>query len=380
MDPYLIPSVIPLILAAGILVELLRAERIMPRLIDIEPVTSGPRVSIVLAARDEAAAIDVAVTSMLSQYYDDLEVVAVDDRSHDGTAEILDRIARADPRLRVLHLREVPDGWLGKNHALQRGADMASGTLLLFTDADVVMEPDAVARAVALLGSGTLDHLAAAPHARVPGTLASGFVALFTLFFALYARPWRARDPRSRAHVGIGAFNPVRSEAYHAVNGHRPIALRPDDDMRLGRLLKTGRFRQDFVLATESLRVDWYGSLAGMVRGLEKNAFAAVDYRLTLVAGATAAQLLLFVWPFAGLFVNRGPALVSSAITVAILCGLHAGAARRQGVTPTVGLLFPAYVLLFLFVLWRSALLTLWRGGILWRGTFYPLDRLRSGR
>jgi glycosyltransferase involved in cell wall biosynthesis len=65
----------------------------------------------------------------------------VNDRSEDRTGEILDRLASENSRLRVIHVTSLPSGWLGKNHALDRGAAAANGEFLLFTDADIVMDP-----------------------------------------------------------------------------------------------------------------------------------------------------------------------------------------------------------------------------------------------
>jgi glycosyltransferase involved in cell wall biosynthesis len=108
----------------------------------------APKVSIVVPARNEERKIEPAIVSMLSQRYPRLEVVVVDDRSTDRTGAILDGLVEREPRLEAVHLRELPSGWLGKNHALQRGAERATGDWLLFADADVTMAPDAVSRAV----------------------------------------------------------------------------------------------------------------------------------------------------------------------------------------------------------------------------------------
>jgi hypothetical protein len=380
LAPIELLSLLALAGALALGIELAAGERRRQRLVDTPELVTGPTVSIVLAARDEAAAVEEAVRSLLAQRYPVLEVLAVDDRSSDRTAEILGRLATADPRLRLLRLHELPAGWLGKNHALQRGAEQARGDLLLFTDADVAMAPDALGRAVAMLEAGPFDHLACGPHARVPGLVLQGVVAFFMLLFSLYARPWRASDPHSRAHVGIGAFNLVRTAAYRKVGGHRAIALRPDDDMRLGRLLKEAGYRQAFALAIELVRVDWYGSLGGLARGLEKNLFAGLGYRPSRVVGASAGLLLVFVAPLAALPASRGWALAANALAAAIVALLHAAAAHRQRACAAVGLLVPVFALLFLLVLWRAMALALWRGGIVWRGTFYPLGELRRGR
>ena len=176
---------------------------------DVAPARACPRLSIITAARNEARRIEVALTSLLRLDYPALEIIAVNDRSTDETGAILERLARQHARLTIKHISELPEGWLGKNYALHVGAAEASGTLLLFTDADVVFEPTTLRRAAALMELDALDHLAAIPDVKVPGIALNAFVAAFGVFFSLYARPWKARDARSRFHIGIGAFNLV---------------------------------------------------------------------------------------------------------------------------------------------------------------------------
>ena len=91
---------------------------------------SRPTLSVVLAACNEQDSIERSVCSLLEQAYSGLEVVLVDDRSTDGTGEIADRLAAGDPRVRVVHVTDLPAGWLGKVHALQRGTDAATGEFL----------------------------------------------------------------------------------------------------------------------------------------------------------------------------------------------------------------------------------------------------------
>src|SRR4051812_28380349 len=129
----------------------------------------GPMVSIIVAARDEGPHIERALQSLLAQQYDELEIIAIDDRSADDTGKILDRMATQNQRLRVLHITELPPHWLGKNHALHQGAAIASGDYLLFTDADVVFAADAVARSVAFARSRNIDHLTMGPELDSPG-------------------------------------------------------------------------------------------------------------------------------------------------------------------------------------------------------------------
>lgn len=362
-------------------VQVYRGVRSIRSLRDLPPLTRPlPRVSIIIPARNEERNLEEALRSILALDYDNLEIDVVDDRSTDRTGEILDRIAAADPRLRVVHVRELPPGWLGKNHALWLGAAKATGEFLLFTDADVVMDPSTLRRAVGAMVADRLDHLTAAPEIARPSTLFEMFIGAFSLFFTLYTRPWKVKDPESPSHVGIGAFNLVRASAYREAGGHQAIAMRPDDDLKLGKLIKKKGFRQEFVFGLGALRVEWYASVQELIQGLMKNAFSAVDYRVWVVAVSTAMQLLTLVWPFLALFLTAGATRwlnLASVLVLLALCWINAPLA---GVRRWHGLGFPLATLLFLYILWRAMLLTLWRNGIDWRGTHYPLAELKANK
>lgn len=379
-DPWFWPALFAALSMALLFVEGVRGALSLHRLHDAAPVpdAEAPPVSVVIAARNEERNVEHALASVLAQRYGLLEVVVVDDRSTDATGAILDSMAAADPRLRVVHVAELPAGWLGKNHALHVGAAEARGEYLLFTDADVVMEPDTVARAVGHMRAHALDHAAAAPRVELPSLALRVFVVLFSLFFSIAFRPWKVRDPLSPAHIGVGAFNMVRAEAYRAAGGHQPIRMRPDDDLKLGKLLKKNGFRQDFLVATESLRVEWYRSFGELVRGLMKNGFAGVDYRPWFVVAATAAQLLVFVLPWAAVWFTGGAAQLLFGVAVLLAFAMYAGAARAQEVSPLYGVFFPVATLAFLYIVWRAMVVTIANDGIDWRGTHYPLDELRA--
>ncbi len=357
-----------------------RGAATIARLKDQEPCRPEecPRVSIVVAGRDEEHAIEGAVRTLLAQDVPHLEIVAVNDRSTDRTGALLDGLAEDDERLTVVHVTDLPPRWLGKNHALHLGAARAQGEFILFTDADVHFARDAVRRALTYQREHSLDHLTVLPDVVMKGALLQAFTATFSVLFAGFTRPWKARDPTSTAHLGIGAFNLVRATAYHERGGHVPIAMRPDDDLRLGRLMKSAGGRQDVLFGKGALSVEWYRSVGDVVRGFEKNAFAGFDYRLWLQALATPLQFLFGVWPFIGVFVTDGAAFWMSLATVAIALLAVAGTRRSSSVNPLVAPLFPLVVLIFLYVQWRATALTLLRGGIRWRGTFYSLAELRA--
>jgi hypothetical protein len=341
------------------------------------PLERAPRVSVIAPALNEERNLEAAVRSLASLDYPDFEIVLVDDRSTDSTPAILARLAREIPQLKVVTVRELPAGWLGKNHANMVGANAATGEILLFTDADVVMAPTALDRAVAYFERHGLDHLTASPETVMPG-LVNQFTLYFGLMFTLYVRPWLARRPRSRAHVGIGAFNLVRASAYHAVGGHEPIRLRPDDDLKLGKLLKRAGYRQDFVAGRGLVTVEWYASWRQVRDGLMKNLYAGAEYRTWLVACGVLAHVLVLALPPFALLWTEGVAWWLNLGCVALYAWQGAAASRGFGTARWAGLLLPFLALFGAYLMVRATWLTLRNDGIDWRGTHYPLAQLRA--
>ncbi len=372
-------SALVLLAVVALALEVFPGWRRLTRLEGVAPAPDPlPRVSIVFGARDEEAGIERAVRSYLVQDHPDVEVIAVEDRSTDRTPEILARLSAASDRLRVIRIDALPAGWLGKCHALQRGAEVASGTWILFTDADVVMEPSVLRRAIALVERDGLDHLTVAPFAHMPGRLLESFTASFGLFFTMFTRPWRIPDPASSSHVGIGAFNLVRASGYWDAGGHVSIRLSVDDDIRLGKVLKRAGLRSALALGQALIHVDWYPDLRALVRGLEKGVFAGLDYSLVKAASVTLGQVVLFLWPLAGLLAGSW-ATALCAVALFVIGVLYVDQARVHDLPVWTVVLFPVCCVIFLWILWRSIVRTLARGGLDWRGTFYSLRELRGG-
>lgn len=371
-----------LLYAAIATVMILRGNRSIRALRDFPPLSPAEpkRVSIIVAARNEERKIRAALHSLLHLDYPDYELIVLNDRSEDRTGEILAALAAADSRLRVIHIDELPKEWLGKNHALWVGSSSATGDYLLFTDADIVMEPTVVSRAVNALERHHLDHLTATPSMQMPTPLLGIFGVAFMVIFALFTRPWKARDPRSSCHIGIGAFNLVRRDVYREVGGHEKIRLRPDDDIKLGKIIKPLGFRQEVVYAPEFLGVEWYGSTGEAIRGLEKNAFSGTDYNIPLVLCGVIAQLAINIWPFLALLVTSGVTLVLNLAVIALSLLIHLDCARFHHAKRSYALGYPLGGALFAWILIRTMVLNLLQGGISWRGTFYSLKMLKGNK
>jgi glycosyltransferase involved in cell wall biosynthesis len=365
-----------------ITIDLWRGNRRIRSLKDIAPLaqTQWPRVSVVIAARNEARNIEEALQSVLNQDYPRLEIIVADDRSTDRTGDILDRMAERDTRLRPIHITELPPGWLGKNHALDFAAHQATGEYLLFTDADIVMNPTAIRRAISYAEREQRDHIAVGPEARMPGILLNAFVGVFGFFFSLFTRPWKAADPRSDRFIGIGAFNLMRAEVYRRIGGHEAIRMRPDDDIKLGKLIKKNGYRQELLHGTGMIAVEWYASVRELIDGTEKNFFSGLEYNLAVAIGAALLQLVFFVWPFVALLVTAGATRWLNLAAVLIVLASYAMGAHLVGARRRYALLFPLSVLLFIYLMWNSTRKTLMNDGINWRDTHYALAELKANK
>jgi glycosyltransferase involved in cell wall biosynthesis len=342
-----------------------------------------PRLSVVVPARDEASSIARAVGSLLAQDYPDLEIIVVDDRSSDGTSAIVRDLATRDPRVQALRVDDLPAGWLGKNHALWRGADRASGEWLLFSDADVVFAQGALRRALAYATVEGLDHLTLAPRLVARGLALRAFVAFFGYAFIALWGAYMANDSKSKRGVGIGAFNLVRRSAYDGIGTMRALSLRPDDDIRLGRRLRAFGYRQRVLNGNELLSVEWYPSLRAAISGLEKSMYSSLEYRVVDAIGVILYLGATMVWPFAGVVVLGGIDRVLLGVVIACLVAGLLETYRQSmslRLTPSalaVALLLPFSAACFAWAIARSVYLAETRG-VRWRGTTYPLSLLRA--
>ena len=338
-----------------------------------------PSISLIFAARDEEEKLPAALATLAALDYPKLEIVAVDDRSQDATGRILDDFARAHRHARVIHVAKLPEGWLGKPHALQKAYESSSSEWLLFTDADVHFAADALRRAVTLMRQRRLDHLTLFGDVEMRGFWETVLITFFALTWHVATDPYRVSDPRSWTYVGVGAFQMVKRTAYEAVGTHRRLAMEVVDDMKLGKIVKRGGFRSCAGVGRDALKIRWHSGFGNHVRGVTKNFFAAAGYNLALVAVAAGGLLLTNVAPWAAVLLASGWTRAFAAISVAVMVFLHAGVDREMRVPWGYALTVPLGAVLMCYMLLRSTVVTLWNGGVTWRGTFYRLEELRRG-
>jgi cellulose synthase/poly-beta-1,6-N-acetylglucosamine synthase-like glycosyltransferase len=239
----------------------------LPWLKDYAPAKDAccPRISLIFAARDEQEKLPAALATLVTIDYPGLEIVAVDDRSSDATAQILDEFAAQHPQLKVVHVRELPKGWLGKPHALYRGFEVSAGELIIFTDADVKFAPDALRRVVRLFGEHKLDHLALFGDVERSGFWDTVLISFFGMGFQLATNPHNVSNPNSRTYVGVGAFQMLNRAAYEGSGTHRRLAMEVVDDMKLGKIVKMAGFRSGVAVAQSYVSVAWHLGLRNLV-------------------------------------------------------------------------------------------------------------------
>lgn len=345
------------------------------------PAPLGISLVAIVPACNEAASIERCVRSLLSQDLPGLHVLAVDDRSTDTTGAILDRLAAESPtRLTALHVRELPPGWLGKTHAMAYAAHHAetehNPQWLLFTDGDIFFAEKALRLSVAAAETLRADHFITVPTP-ILKLRSEGLLMGYLQVFGTWAvRLWRVPDPRARDSFGIGAFNLIRASTYRALGGYGALRMEILDDLTLGRKVKQWGYRQQVAFGPGLVTVHWAAGAAGIIRTMTKNLFAVFGFRAPLVLLACLWLAALCLGPCFGLLlpITRLPSLLS----LAAIFALYAVTGHYSGIPVLNVIGFPAASALFIYSLLRSTAVTLRRGGVEWRGTFYPLATLRE--
>jgi glycosyltransferase involved in cell wall biosynthesis len=341
---------------------------------------ASPRVSLIVPARNEEADIAATLTRLLALDYDSYEVIAVDDRSTDRTGAIMEQIAASAPeKLKVVRIVDLPAGWVGKTHAMWSAGNQANGDWLLFTDADVQFKPDVLRRALAYAESERADHVVLFPRMIMKRPGEKMMIAFFQTLFVFGHRPWKVADPKSKDHMGVGAFNLIRRKVYDAVGTYGALRFDVLDDMKLGKVVKNGGFAQRNVFGADLISIRWARGAMGVVDNLTKNFFAIMSFQWPRALASCFALAFLNLMPFAGVLLAHGWARLGCAVALFSMFSIYAGMSRQSDIPPYYFLLHPISSALFVYTMLRSTFLALWKGGVVWRGTFYPLQDLRRG-
>ena len=369
------------------LVSTLVALKKLPEIPDIldpqygQPQAESPWLAVIVPAKNEAADIEATLHDLLALEGVRAEIFAVDDRSTDETGAIMDRIAEEaavqGKKLTVLHITELPNGWMGKTHAMAVAARQTTAPWLLFTDGDIRFAKDTLLRAMNFAQSEQADHIVIFPTLILKGFGERAMIAFFQGVSALFSRFWRIPIEGTRESLGVGAFNLIRSDVYRKLGGFETLRMEVLEDLRLGFEVKRQGYRQRVAFGRDLVRVRWVVGAFGMVRNITKNMFAVFRFRIPVTLGACAGMAVFCLSPFAALIGNwwmRG----ATAVVMAMLFLLYRYYRQFTGISVWYALTFPFASLLVLYAVVRSMVLTLAQGGVRWRGTLYPLAELRK--
>ena len=348
--------------------------------------TGSPSLTVIVPARNESTNIAACLQSLLNQEQDqqylNLHIIAVDDRSTDDTGAIMDALGANHPdKLSILHITELPSGWLGKTHAMASAARHAIALhrpdYLLFTDADILFRPDALRLALAHAVATQADHFVILPTTIIK-SFGEGMLLSYLQVMGLWAvRTWQVANPKAvRDAVGVGAFNLLRTTVYQYLGGFDALRMQIVEDLALGRRIKRAGFRQRIATGPGLVSLHWASGVSGILNGLMKNLFAIFNFSPSRVLLSSLWLTIFCIAPAAFLAIpqTQTPAI----LTFASIASLYFLSSRQGKVSLWYAFLFPLSALLIVFSILRSMFTTLINGGVTWRGTFYPLAELRK--
>jgi len=265
-------------------------------------------VSVLVPARNEERVLDGFIRNVLASQGVELELVVLDDASTDSTAERVSQWSDCDPRVRLVHGKKLPQGWCGKQHACYQLAESARFDTFLFLDADVTVQPDAIARSVAFLNQSKIDLGSGFPHQETPTV--AGWLLLPLIHFVLLgylplSRSRLSNDPSLAA--GCGQLFITTRSAYYAAGGHAVIKSSLHDGIMLPRAFRKAGLRTDIFDASDIASCRMYETNRDVLQGITKNATEGIGAPKTIVpftillGGGVIAPTLLLACMFTGI-------------------------------------------------------------------------------
>lgn len=362
----------------------LRTVKTMPLLEKLEdkPIEKPPRISVIIPACNEAKTIEKAVEKRLLDNYPNLEFILIDDRSTDDTRKILREIAKKDKRIKAVYIDELPEGWLGKVHALHTGVKHATGDWFLFSDADAHVKPGTLNRVIQYCQSEQLDHLALVPGFHKGTFLADTAISVFLRALVTWGRSWKIKDKDSSAFGGSGSFNLVRRTAFERTKGFEWLKLEIVDDLALGDMVKKAGGRSEMINGRGFVNIQWYPTFSEMATGLGRALWAGIaNFSLIKLVLFGSFAFTLDMIPYV-ILIPMGipflPIIGVVIILVAYLTNIIVSQFINRALMPAFFL--PIGNIIMYLVTIKTAVITSLKGGITWRGTFYSKKTLKKGR
>jgi len=337
------------------------------------PMPVRPRVSVVVAARDEELDLPATLDDLLAQDYPDLEIIVVEDHSVDGTGSVID--ARA-PRVRRVGPPPLPNGWVGKNWACWNGAAAATGAWLLFLDADVRTHPSAVRTTVEWALREHADLATIAPRVEMRSFWERVVLPFYIQVVVTYFRAPHVNRAGSRAAMANGQYWLTPRATYLTMGGHEAVRSIVLEDVAIARRYRAAGRTLRLAWAPEIARTRMYRDRAELFEGLLKNVHGT-EFSASRLVGSIAGLVGLFLLPLGLLPLGlvTGDLLVSAlgGFLYFALFGKHVVFARAVGAPPAYGVLYPLAVAYYVALLVTSLGRGLRHKPVAWKGRGYPM-------
>lgn len=338
---------------------------------DAQP-PSEALVSIVIPARNESHIIEDTVRAFLAQDYPHFELIVVNDRSTDDTAEILSRIA--DRRFTVIDGEEPPPGWLGKPWALDQGSRRARGELILFVDADIIYAPSALRAAVADLLASDAALIAVFPRYEAHGFGEQTAMGMMAITLSLFPVWLFDRWQHPRLGIGGGSGNLVRREAIERMDHFTALRDAVVDDIALAQQVRRSGGTTHVVRAEHLVRVRMYHGVRAVIEGFTKNIFAGLGRSYAIATSLWILMIVCHLFPYAYALTGDW-----AAIATVVMISLTRVVAFRAGRYSMLNAIFlhPLMIALWAYIFLRSVWITGIRNQVRWRGRVYDAAQTR---
>ena len=334
-----------------------------------DPPPAPALVSVIGPARNEAHNIERCVRSILGTSWPALEVIVVDDRSHDGTGTIVRAIAAGDPRLRVVDGVPVPEGWFGKQWACAQGMRLASGSTLIFTDADTAHAPDLIPRSMHAMRARALDFFTVAGFQELvtfwERAVMPQVIYMLATRFGGAGEANRSRNARDK--IANGQYLCFARAAYESLGGHESVRAKAAEDLALAQLVQARGFRGELAMGFDQLSTRMYTSLADVVNGWTKNIVTGgIDMLPPGMAPRALLPVLLLIVPLMNLapvvmliasaFLPLAPSVVMWARVCTVLLAVWWAFiySRIFRLSPLYALTLPLGAVVVLFIIARA--------------------------
>lgn len=347
----------------------------------VQVLPKWPKVSIIIPARNEEKTIAASLKTRLREDYPREEIILIDDRSTDRTGEILDEVAKGDTRVKVIHVKEIPSNWIGKIYAMQKGIEQATGDWLLFSDADIIFKTNILRQAIAYAEEKNLDHLAVVPEIWSKTLLLSVLHLYFIRFTIIGTRAWEVEKEDSKSIAGVGAFSLVRRSAFEKTRGLAWMKLELVDDLTMGQMIKDSGAKSGLVNGRDLIGVYYYDDAWDMAKGIEHAGFAVVGrFSLVRMLALTGLMLLCELAPFILLFSPNMFQRFLGLLLIVLSTGVSLIISKWLNRPGWTAVFWPVGVIVMAIFGVRLGILGKIRGGVYWRGTFYPTELLKRGQ